>query len=202
MGIPIATHKTEGPSTKLTFLGIQIDTVAAQLSLPTDKVLRLRVLLNTWGSKKSCTRKELESFLGHLSHAATVIRPGRVFLRHLFALLSTTSNPCHFIRLNTIARADIHWWQCLINHWNGCSFFPPPLPSAHVYSDASGSFGCGAFVQGTGYFLLQWPQSWAPVEITAKELVPLVVAAALWGQRWSGNHIRFHTDNEAVVCHH
>ena len=55
-------------------------------------------------------------------------------------------------------------------------------------------------MQRTGYFLLQWPQSWAPVEITAKELVPLVVAAALWGQRWSGNHIRFHTDNEAVVA--
>lgn len=32
----IATHKTEGPSTKLTFLGIHIDTEAMQLSL--DKV--------------------------------------------------------------------------------------------------------------------------------------------------------------------
>ena len=132
LGVPIANHKTEGPSTQLTFLGIQIDTTSSQLSLPAEKVQRLQSLLNTWGNKKACTYKELESFLGHLSHAATVIRPGRIFLRHLFSLLSSSHDPHHFVRLNTVARADIRWWQCLIQHWNGCSFFPLPVPSVHI----------------------------------------------------------------------
>ena len=38
LGIPVAAHKTEGPSTCLTFIGIQIDSVAMQLSLPPDKL--------------------------------------------------------------------------------------------------------------------------------------------------------------------
>ena len=32
-----------------------------------------------------------------------------------------------------------------------------------------------------------------------KELVPVVVAAALWGWQWQGNHIYFHSDKMAVV---
>ena len=40
-----------------------------------------------WLDKKACTKKGLESFLGHLCHAATVVHPGRTFLRALFSLL-------------------------------------------------------------------------------------------------------------------
>ena len=76
IGAPIAAHKTEGPTKCLTFLGIQIDTTLFQLSLPGEKVSRLRTLLEQWKWRKSCTRKKLESLLGHLCHAATVIRPG------------------------------------------------------------------------------------------------------------------------------
>ena len=198
--VSIAHHKTEGPTTFLTFLGIQIDTVRSQLSLPVEKVQRLREILRQWRRKRACTRKELESLLGHLCHAATVIHPGRIFLRHLFSLLSRVSNPSHFIRLNVEARTDIVWWQCLLLQWNGLSFFPPHAPSCHVYSDASGSFGSGAVCrESNSWFKLHWPDTWADVGIAAKELVPIVVAAALWGSQWAGRHVCFHSDNDAVV---
>ena len=35
--------------------------------------------------------------------------------------------------------------------------------------------------------------------IAAKELVPVVIAAVLWGPHWAGRHVWFHSDNEAVV---
>jgi hypothetical protein len=38
LGVPVAAHKTEGPATQLTFLGIQVDTHAMSLSLPRDKL--------------------------------------------------------------------------------------------------------------------------------------------------------------------
>jgi hypothetical protein len=72
-------------------------------------------------------------------------------------------------------------------------------PSYHVYSDVAGSFGCGVFVQRLGWFQIQWPGDWRELDIAAKELVPVVVAAALWGPAWSGMHIQFHSDNMAVV---
>ena len=33
-----------------------------------------------------------------------------------------------------------------------------------------------------------------------KELVPIVLAAALWGSAWSGQHVLCKCDNMAVVC--
>ena len=199
-GIPVADHKTEGPATSLTFLGVLIDTDRFQLRLPEDKLLRLRELVMSWQSKKSCTRKELESFVGHLAHAAVVIRPGRIFLRSLYALLAGVAKSHFYIRLNIAVRADLQWWYHFLQCWNGSSFFPLPVPSAHVYSDASGSFGCGAFDPSHGWFQLQWPPQWASVEIVVKEMVPIVVAAAVWGPLWEGRHICFHSDNMAVVA--
>ncbi len=31
--------------------------------------------------------------------------------------------------------------------------------------------------------------TWGGVDTATKELVPVVVAAALWGSRWAGKHI-------------
>ena len=42
-GVPIADHK---PTTCLVYLGIEVDTVALQLRLPEDKLLRLKTQLN------------------------------------------------------------------------------------------------------------------------------------------------------------
>ena len=62
------------------------------------------------------------------------------------------------------------------------SFFPPLTPSSHVYSDASASYVCGAFVASCGWFKVQWPANWSDVVIAQKELVPVVIAAAVWGR--------------------
>ena len=160
----------------------------------------LQQLLDVWIWNKNFTRKDLESLLGHLSHAATVIHPGCIFLYQLFSLLSVASRPSFFIRLNAVARADLAWWHCLIHHWNGLSFFPSAQHPLHVYSYASGSFGCGAFcLEPSEWFQLKWPPSWLDIGIAVKELVPVVIAVALWGHQWSEKHVCFHSDNEAVV---
>ena len=69
----------------------------------------------------------------------------------------------------------------------------------HVYSNAVGSHGCGAIALNSAYFMLYWPQHWVLVDISVKELLPLIVAAGLWGQTWTGYHILFHVDTMPVV---
>ena len=199
LGIPVATHKTEGPSTILIFLGILIDTKRFELRLPEDKLTRLQEMMRQWAGRRTCTRKELESLVGHLSHAATVITQGRTFLRQLFALLSLDRANYHTIRLNSGAKADLLWWRTFLQHWNGLSFFPAPHPSIEIISDASGGYGCGAFSLVHGWFQIEWPDSWHTITITAKELVPIVVAAALWGKHWGRACVCFTCDNMAVV---
>ena len=58
LGIPVAAHKTEGPTTVLVFLGILIDTQAFELRLLADKLARVQETIRSWVGKKACTRKE------------------------------------------------------------------------------------------------------------------------------------------------
>ena len=145
------------------FLGILIDTQVFELRLPVGKIQRLRSLLQGWGKKKACTKRELESLLGHLSHAASIVRPGRTFLRQLFSLLRGVKAPSHFVRLNVGARADLKWWECFLQEWCGSSFFPLLEPAHQVFSDASGAYGCGAVVDAESWFQVSWPEEWEAV---------------------------------------
>ena len=84
------------------------------------------------------------------------------------------------------------------------SFLPGSIrlspQSPCVVSDASGSWGCGAYLAGRGsWFQLPWPLDWSESSITVKELLPIVVAAAIWGREWSCKVVVFRCDNMAVV---
>ena len=72
-------------------------------------------------------------------------------------------------------------------------------PFATLLSDASGTWGCRAVCNGQ-WFQVKWPESWMPVHITVKELLPIVVACAIWGRQWQGKTIRVPCDNAAVVA--
>ena len=198
LGMPVAPHKIEGPSTKLTFLGIEIDSQEAKLRLPEQKLLALRSEIVRWRGLRRCSKRNLQSLLGSLNHAASVVGPGRTFMRGLVDLLPRAKAPHHKLRLNAEARADLLWWDMFINQWNGVSTLPQPAPSHHVYTDASGSWGCGA-VWSSKWLQLSWPEEWASENIAVKELVPFVAAAAMWGTDWKGCTIQFHCDNMAIV---
>ena len=53
----------------------------------------------------------------------------------------------------------------------------------HVLSDASGSWGCGAYWKGE-WFQVTWSNhlEFEQAPIAAKEMVPILVAAAVWGR--------------------
>jgi len=44
LGVPIASHKTDGTTTVVTFLGILIDTDRGELRLPQDKLLTVETV--------------------------------------------------------------------------------------------------------------------------------------------------------------
>ena len=80
LGVPLEESKLEGPSTCLTFLGIEVDTVALQLCLPREKLSKLKYQLKRAICHRSVPKEELESLTGLLQFATKVVRPGRPFL--------------------------------------------------------------------------------------------------------------------------
>ena len=84
LGFPVAHAKCEGPTTCLSFLGIEVDTALMQLRLPADKVERVNNLVNKWVGRKCITKKEFELLAGYLQHACKVVPAGMCFMRRIF----------------------------------------------------------------------------------------------------------------------
>ena len=141
LGVPVAAHKTEGPSCQLTFLGIQIDTSRMELSLPPDKLAHISATVDEWRGKQAATKRQLQSLIGTLSHAATVVIPGRVFLRRMIDTMKIPRRQHHHVRLNEEFQSDLQWWACFLPGWNGRSILPIPQVAHTFWSDASGSWG-------------------------------------------------------------
>lgn len=204
--LPLDPAKEEGPSTCVGVLGVELDTVKLEIRLPADKLARLKVSLETWKGRRACKKRELLSLIGSLSHACKAVRAGRSFLRRLIDLSCTAKQLNHFVRLGAPARSDIMWWHQFCTAWNGVSMLfvankNNPEGDISIVSDASGSWGSGA-IFGQDWFQLQWAGLGAigSQNITIKELLPIVVAAALWGSQWAGKTIQAQCDNIAVVA--
>ena len=106
------------------------------------------------------------------------------------------------MRLNREIRSDIEWWAQFIEPWNGVSVLwksREASPDVEVWSDASGSWGCGAFTNSR-WLQHAWPPEMPVSAIAHKELIPIVMASFIWGQQWQGNFVLFHCDNAAVVA--
>ena len=118
LGVPVAPSKYEGPATVLVFLGFKIDSDGLIVRLPEEKLRRTKAKVAEWVDKKACKKRDLESLLGHLQHAATVVCPGRTFVHHLIELLSTAQRSSRWIRLNASTRSDLRRWLEYMEEWN------------------------------------------------------------------------------------
>ena len=87
LGVPLSEQKTVGPSTRLEFLGITLDSVLMQASLPQDKLSRIREGIKLWSATVSISKRDMLSLLGHLNFAVRIIPHGRSFVSRLLALL-------------------------------------------------------------------------------------------------------------------
>lgn len=135
LGMPMAAGKTEGPTTCLTFLGIEIDTLAMQARLSADRLSQLHTLLSGWGDRTSASIHDLQSLAGLLNFVCRVVRPGRIYLRAMISQITALLHHArgahpHAARLtsrsrdapHTLSRAvrdDVAWWRHALTEWNG-----------------------------------------------------------------------------------
>ncbi|VDI19640.1 Hypothetical predicted protein [Mytilus galloprovincialis] len=203
IGVPIKHEKTRFPTTVLTIYGIEIDSNEMIARLPSDKIEKIYDMLVSVKRRRSVTLRDLQSLIGLLNFACSVIIPGRAFLRRLINLTLGHTNPQFRITLNAEARADLRAWFEFIEHFNGklCFLFDNWVSSdtLRLYSDAAGVHGGFAAVFGNDWFTGSWPPEIEPEHITVKELFPIVLAVEIWGKCLENRKVLFFTDNSAVV---
>ena len=108
LGIPIAPEKTIGPMKVISFVGIELDTENSVARLPMEKLNSAFRLVKNFKSRKKVTLQELQSLIGTLNFACSVIVPGRAFLRRIIDLTIGIKHPKHYIRLSREAKADLN----------------------------------------------------------------------------------------------
>ncbi len=182
LGVPVAMDKLEGPTTCLTFLGIQLDSNSQQLRLPDEKLFELQTLISSWLGRRKTTKRKLLSIIGKLAFAARVVPAGRLFLRRMIDLASTAKQLHHRIRLTHEARADLEWWHSFLPSWNGVAMFLDPdwtpAEDMELFTDASGTLGYGAYYNGSWLRAAWAPHQLPPhVSIQWQELFAILAAA-------------------------
>ena len=156
LGLPLYPGKCVGPAPVLTILGIELDSDNQVACLPAEKLEALQELIASWLAQTWCNRRELESLIGHLHHAAKVVWPGRTFLCWMIDLLCCFCKKDHPILLNEEFHCDLQWWDQFLIEWHGVSFWlfqgNTPTADVEVSSDVAGSLGFGAYMVGQWFF--------------------------------------------------
>nr|XP_055074593.1 uncharacterized protein LOC129454107 [Misgurnus anguillicaudatus] len=207
LGIPLSNEKTMGPSTSIEFLGIILDSIKMQASLPIEKLVRIRSFIESFLERRTVSKHDMLSLLGHLNFAMRIIPQGRSFISRLLTLAHSVVNLTDTITLDEGCASDLRFWSHLLKNWNGVSFFyndnSESSAELELYTDAAPSIGFGGYFQGE-WFSEKWPPAFSHLTVTAPsiacyELYPIAVASVLWGPAWSRKRITMYCDNVATV---
>ncbi|CAC5382964.1 unnamed protein product [Mytilus coruscus] len=95
LGFMINWSKVVDPTTKLTFLGIEIDSIAMELRLPGEKLSLLKHELAEFRNIKRASKKQLQSITGKLNWASAVVHGGRVYLRRIIDAITPLKHDWH-----------------------------------------------------------------------------------------------------------
>ena len=134
LGVPMKPDKTVLPCTTITFVGIELDSVLMEKRLPAEKLIKIRHLLQDFKTRRKVKLVELQSLIGLLNFACSVVTPGRTFLRRIIDLTLGLQQPHHRRRLDGEARADLEACSTFVDHFNGKSMFLPDRSSLQCYS--------------------------------------------------------------------
>ncbi|KAK3088021.1 hypothetical protein FSP39_013582 [Pinctada imbricata] len=199
--IPIKQSKTVNPTTKIVFLGLEIDTIKLEIRLPDEKLAKIRSSIIQALNSKKLTLRQLQSLIGLLNYACTVVSPGRAFLRRVIDLTIGLTKPFYVRRLTQEAKADLHAWSVFLEHFNGKAVLLSDKwessDSLNLFTDASNLVFGGVFQNK--WFYGKWDASWSTVHITIKELFPIVLAIELFANDMANSKVNFYSDNLAVV---
>ena len=173
--------------------------------LPPQKLSKARDLVTTLTKRRSVTLYELQSATGYLAFCAKVIPVGRSFLRRLY---DGAVPGRQLIPITVEMQHDLRWWNNFLPKWNGISLILKERAVRHLWTDASGTKGQGAFFTnpGASHHQVSWQHAFSkPLsrhhrnkDINFKEMHTVLVALQRWLPYFEHHQLVIFTDNTTV----
>lgn len=150
----ISQHKLAPPTRKLTFLDIELDTVACSMTLPQEKLHECQAVISSFLHKRRATKNQLQRLAdkpgGKLNWACRVVYGGRTFLRRVLDTMTTIS-PGAKHRLTAPFYHEIAWWVNFLQVFNGKHLFLDDRPTVDVMTDSC-SLAAGGYFGGDWFY--------------------------------------------------
>ena len=144
------------PSTSAVCLGVEINTEKGSISIPQAKLRQICDSVSEWKNRKYCTKRQLQSLLGHLLYIHKCVKPARYFFNRMLQLLREYQGQTR-IHLNPDFHRDLRWLSfCLSTMVFPCMTIKNGSPSTFVCMP-SRSWRCMA-KYGLPYVHTSWVQ--------------------------------------------
>ena len=223
-GLVVNPEKTEGPSQRLSFLGVLLDSVNQTLSCTPQRVEELTSLLRSLRRQRVITRRHAESLIGKLSFAAKVLPGARPFMRRMLDTVHACKSriPSHPLRIDPGFRDDVRFWLRHFDSWNGRQSWRSSRASPFVFASDASLHGFGFFLESTpttsSVDSTAWPQhlrvgagfsgKYSPThahlhkshtQISWLELLAVVACTTTYAPHLTGQSLLFYVDNSTDV---
>ena len=190
------------PKQRGRWLGFVIDTKTLQLSVPREKLDKVKQEINNTTHRNTCTAKQLARIAGTISSMQPAIGDiVRLFTRNMYAQIEARAS---WYRVETplVGTLDeLHFWSKNIEGFNGCSFKPRYSTATMVFTDASDTGYGGFTVDKLGNHICtgRFSEDEATMSSTFRELLAVKLVLKSYGNLLAGQAIQVNIDNQAAT---
>ena len=201
LGFELSPSKLVPPTQRLVFLGVEFDSCALTLSLPTSKLKDFKAVILSFQQKRRVSKRQLQCLAGKLNWACKVVYGGRTFLRRILDLMNSLPSSHSRCRLTKDFHADLQWWSMFLDTFNGKCNFLDPRPLTSLQTDACDVALGAAFESDWFYcnFFVDFP-ALTSLHINYKEAICIVLSALRWAHCWRNKKVHIFCDNTAAVA--
>ena len=196
LGLTISEKKLVPPGTRVTCLGVLIDTENVTISIPHEKLQEICSTVQEWSDKKSCSKRQLQSLLGQLLYVHKCVRLARLFLNRMLQLLRDNYLE-KTIALTAEFKRDLQWFKKVLKIFNITSIYNHSVIRHTVELDACLT-GFGA-VSGNYVYHLSIERGYGNLNIVHLEMLNILLAFRAFSPCWTMKRLLIKCDNDAVV---
>lgn len=189
------------PSQICKFLGYVFDTKNLQVTLPNEKINKIKLEIKKFSTMKSCKIRNFASFVGLLVSACPAVEYGwlytKLFERCKYLNLKDTNNYDNFMNIPSTLKSDIQWWSCAISH-PSCKIKNDQY-DLEIFSDASTTgwgIACGD-QRASGL----WSEEECSRHINYLEIYAAFIGLKIFAKDMSNCQILLRIDNTTAISY-
>jgi hypothetical protein len=196
LGFVISNSKTVAPTYVATCLGLNFNITLGILSIPNSKLQETIHLCNFYLNKKFISKNQLQVLIGTLMFLHKAIKPTRVFVNRILALLRNMGSATK-VAIDSGTKHDLQWFKACSHAINGTvTIYKCLRPRIEIFVDAS--------LSGIGGVFNNYVYEMAIVHrpnfcINHWEAINILVALRTFSKFIQGKNVTIWCDNQTAV---